>query len=68
MRKDSSAFKLSSLTQMQNPGCMVMVDNCYGEFVDDIEPPMVVCEVIFVIKVLHVEIADVDFWMSRVLT
>lgn len=42
--KGSSAFKLSSLMQMQNPGCMVMVDNCYGEFVDDIEPPMVVCK------------------------
>lgn len=55
--------------QMQNPGCMVMVDNCYGEFVDDIEPPMVVCKVILVIKVpLHVEISEVDFWMSRALT
>lgn len=27
---------------MQNPNCLVMVDNCYGEFVESIEPPMVV--------------------------
>ncbi|CAI0439067.1 unnamed protein product [Linum tenue] len=26
---------------MQNPNCLVMVDNCYGEFVEGIEPPMV---------------------------
>uniref|UniRef100_A0A0E0KVR1 Aluminum resistance protein n=1 Tax=Oryza punctata TaxID=4537 RepID=A0A0E0KVR1_ORYPU len=26
---------------MQNPNCMVMVDNCYGEFVETSEPPMV---------------------------
>ncbi|KAH0986745.1 hypothetical protein GBA52_013922 [Prunus armeniaca] len=25
----------------QNPNCLVMVDNCYGEFVESIEPPMV---------------------------
>lgn len=30
--------------QMQNPECSVMVDNCYGEFVESIEPPMVVCD------------------------
>lgn len=29
--------------QMQNPNCMVMVDNCYGEFVEISEPAMVVC-------------------------
>lgn len=28
--------------QMQNPDCMVLVDNCYGEFVESMEPPMVV--------------------------
>lgn len=33
---------------MQNPNCLVMVDNCYGEFVESIEPPMVV-RTIFVI-------------------
>ncbi|CAI0375883.1 unnamed protein product [Linum tenue] len=26
---------------IQNPNCLVMVDNCYGEFVEGIEPPMV---------------------------
>ena len=31
--------------QMQNPNCLVMVDNCYGEFVESIEPPMVVCDI-----------------------
>ncbi|TMX04031.1 uncharacterized protein [Solanum lycopersicum] len=34
------------IIKMQNPGCMVMVDNCYGEFVDDIEPPMVGADLI----------------------
>lgn len=29
---------------MQNPKCVVMVDNCYGEFSESIEPPMVVCD------------------------
>lgn len=28
--------------QAQNPNCLVMVDNCYGEFAENIEPPMVV--------------------------
>ncbi|MCI78404.1 hypothetical protein A2U01_0099674, partial [Trifolium medium] len=27
--------------QTQNPECSVMVDNCYGELVESIEPPMV---------------------------
>ncbi|XWS52012.1 hypothetical protein CRYUN_Cryun11dG0031100 [Craigia yunnanensis] len=27
--------------QMQHPNCLVMVDNCYGKFVESIEPPMV---------------------------
>lgn len=37
-------FPLNSILfeQMQNPNCLVMVDNCYGEFVESIEPPMVV--------------------------
>ncbi|WRX28135.1 Putative methionine gamma-lyase - like 1 [Theobroma cacao] len=30
------------IIKMQNPNCLVMVDNCYGEFVESIEPPMVV--------------------------
>lgn len=38
--------------QMQNPNCLVMVDNCYGEFVESIEPPMVVCEIFFIPSVL----------------
>lgn len=25
----------------QNPNCLVLVDNCYGEFAENIEPPMV---------------------------
>ncbi|KNA15459.1 hypothetical protein SOVF_098130 [Spinacia oleracea] len=29
------------MIKMQNPNCLVMVDNCYGEFVNAIEPPMV---------------------------
>lgn len=29
------------MIKLQNPNCLVMVDNCYGEFVDTIEPPMV---------------------------
>ncbi|CAL1385403.1 unnamed protein product [Linum trigynum] len=29
------------MIKMQNPNCLVMVDNCYGEFVEGIEPPMV---------------------------
>ncbi|KAM7278011.1 hypothetical protein ACFE04_005145 [Oxalis oulophora] len=31
---------------MQNPNCLVMVDNCYGEFVECIEPPMVGADLI----------------------
>lgn len=30
----------------QNPNCLVMVDNCYGEFVEGIEPPMVGADLI----------------------
>nr|GMD54880.1 uncharacterized protein LOC109178162 isoform X1 [Ipomoea batatas] len=33
--------KAIKIIKMQNPNCLVMVDNCYGEFVDTIEPPMV---------------------------
>ncbi|CAJ2676890.1 aluminum resistance protein [Trifolium pratense] len=29
------------IIKMQNPECSVMVDNCYGELVESIEPPMV---------------------------
>ncbi|KAM0836089.1 hypothetical protein ACQ4PT_062547 [Festuca glaucescens] len=32
--------------QMQNPNCKVMVDNCYGEFVETSEPPMVGADLI----------------------
>lgn len=30
------------MIKMQNPNCLVMVDNCYGEFVESIEPPAVI--------------------------
>ena len=33
---------ISTPMQTQNPNCLVMVDNCYAEFVDIIEPTMVV--------------------------
>ncbi|KAJ7979099.1 Cys/Met metabolism, pyridoxal phosphate-dependent enzyme [Quillaja saponaria] len=29
------------IIKLQNPDCSIMVDNCYGEFVESIEPPMV---------------------------
>ncbi|XP_075091717.1 uncharacterized protein LOC107775178 isoform X4 [Nicotiana tabacum] len=35
-----------TIIKMQNPRCLVMVDNCYGEFADDIEPPMVGADLI----------------------
>ncbi|KAF3453623.1 hypothetical protein FNV43_RR04064 [Rhamnella rubrinervis] len=34
------------IIKMQNPTCLVMVDNCYGEFVETIEPPMVGADLI----------------------
>ncbi|KAJ1395498.1 Pyridoxal phosphate-dependent transferase, major domain [Sesbania bispinosa] len=34
------------IIKMQNPSCSVMVDNCYGEFVESIEPPMVGADLI----------------------
>ncbi|KMT13007.1 hypothetical protein BVRB_4g087220 [Beta vulgaris subsp. vulgaris] len=34
------------MIKIQNPNCLVMVDNCYGEFVDTIEPPMVGADLI----------------------
>ncbi|KAI9075632.1 hypothetical protein K1719_042432 [Acacia pycnantha] len=34
------------IIKMQNPDCLVMVDNCYGEFVESIEPPMVGADLI----------------------
>lgn len=34
------------MIKMQNPDCLVMVDNCYGEFVDTIEPTMVGADLI----------------------
>ncbi|XP_047336791.1 uncharacterized protein YnbB-like isoform X2 [Impatiens glandulifera] len=38
--------KAIHIIKMQNPDCLVMVDNCYGEFVEDIEPPMVGADLI----------------------
>ncbi|XP_027355618.1 uncharacterized protein LOC113865340 isoform X2 [Abrus precatorius] len=34
------------IIKMQNPSCSVMVDNCYGEFVESVEPPMVGADLI----------------------
>ncbi|XP_021726041.1 uncharacterized protein LOC110693211 [Chenopodium quinoa] len=34
------------MIKVQNPNCLVMVDNCYGEFVNAIEPPMVGADLI----------------------
>ncbi|XP_021894640.1 uncharacterized protein LOC110812226 isoform X2 [Carica papaya] len=34
------------MIKKQNPNCLVMVDNCYGEFVENIEPPMVGADLI----------------------
>ncbi|KAJ6728015.1 hypothetical protein OIU74_006129 [Salix koriyanagi] len=34
------------MIKMQNPNCLVMVDNCYGEFVESIEPPSVGADLI----------------------
>ncbi|XP_060973142.1 uncharacterized protein LOC115724438 isoform X1 [Cannabis sativa] len=34
------------IIKMQNPNCLVMVDNCYGEFVENIEPPYVGADLI----------------------
>lgn len=34
------------IIKLQNPNCLVMVDNCYGEFTESIEPTMVGADVI----------------------
>ncbi|KAL3647059.1 hypothetical protein CASFOL_008027 [Castilleja foliolosa] len=34
------------IIKLQNPKCLVMVDNCYGEFTETIEPPMVGADLI----------------------
>ncbi|CBI20363.3 unnamed protein product, partial [Vitis vinifera] len=34
------------MIKMQNPNCLVMVDNCYGEFSENVEPPMVGADLI----------------------
>ncbi|KAG4390214.1 hypothetical protein GLYMA_06G253602v4 [Glycine max] len=34
------------IIKKQKPSCSVMVDNCYGEFVESIEPPMVGADLI----------------------
>ncbi|KAG0469886.1 hypothetical protein HPP92_016586 [Vanilla planifolia] len=38
--------KAIGMIKMQNPSCMVLVDNCYGEFVEAYEPPMVGADLI----------------------
>nr|XP_043620619.1 uncharacterized protein YnbB-like isoform X2 [Erigeron canadensis] len=48
-RKSLSVTEISRAIQMikiQNPNCLVMVDNCYGEFTEAIEPPMVGADLI----------------------
>ncbi|KAJ4980694.1 hypothetical protein NE237_031531 [Protea cynaroides] len=35
-----------NMIKMQDPNCLVMVDNCYGEFVESMEPPMVGADLI----------------------
>ncbi|KAJ7981693.1 Cys/Met metabolism, pyridoxal phosphate-dependent enzyme [Quillaja saponaria] len=34
------------IIKLQNPDCSIVVDNCYGEFVESIEPPMVGADLI----------------------
>ncbi|XP_075513927.1 uncharacterized protein LOC142549063 isoform X2 [Primulina tabacum] len=34
------------IIKLQNPNCFVMVDNCYGEFVESCEPPIVGADLI----------------------
>ncbi|KAL0917365.1 hypothetical protein M5K25_012419 [Dendrobium thyrsiflorum] len=48
-RKSLSILEIQraiEIIKMQNPGCMVIVDNCYGEFVEAYEPPMVGADLI----------------------
>ncbi|KAB1217205.1 hypothetical protein CJ030_MR4G021116 [Morella rubra] len=35
-----------NMIKILNPNCLVMVDNCYGEFVESVEPPMVGADLI----------------------
>lgn len=42
LSSDPNVSSIIPNIQTQNPNCLVMVDNCYGEFVENIEPPMVV--------------------------
>ncbi|KAL9260302.1 hypothetical protein AKJ16_DCAP17751 [Drosera capensis] len=48
-RKSLSVDEIERAIHMikrQNPNCVVMVDNCYGEFVETSEPPMVGADLI----------------------
>ncbi|XP_020692819.1 uncharacterized protein LOC110107028 isoform X1 [Dendrobium catenatum] len=48
-RKSLSILEIQraiEIIKMQNPDCMVIVDNCYGEFVEAYEPPMVGADLI----------------------
>ncbi|GAB2215493.1 hypothetical protein Droror1_Dr00019880 [Drosera rotundifolia] len=48
-RKSLSVDEIGRAIHMikrQNPNCVVMVDNCYGEFVETSEPPMVGADLI----------------------
>ncbi|PWZ53018.1 hypothetical protein Zm00014a_032025 [Zea mays] len=46
IHKAIGLIKARLLCFMQNPNCMVMVDNCYGEFVEISEPAMVGADLI----------------------
>ncbi|WOL04532.1 hypothetical protein Cni_G13253 [Canna indica] len=45
-RQSLSVADIQRAITKQNPDCMVMVDNCYGEFVEMFEPPMVGADLI----------------------
>ncbi|WVZ87370.1 hypothetical protein U9M48_034011 [Paspalum notatum var. saurae] len=46
IRRAIDLIKARLFNSMQNPNCMVMVDNCYGEFVETSEPAMVGADLI----------------------
>lgn len=52
-RINCSSCTIHMHIQLQNPHCLVMVDNCYGEFTEIIEPPMVVCSILYWFHLHH---------------
>lgn len=63
--KSSPVTFLPFNVQMQNPECSVMVDNCYGELVESIEPPMVVCDNVLQYVLLYSK--DVQYHISTLI-